>query len=213
MPRITAIKVQERRKKRRAIFVDDAFFCGVDQEVVTALKLQPGQEIETEQLQRITRTEEEIRVRERCLRLLDHRARTRRELSDRLRQDGVETGVAEHVLDRLQSQGLVDDRVFAFNFVRDRARGGGVGKRRLQNELLRRGVAREIIAQALDEEMPGAEDEDCVTFALRKAPSYQRLPQAVARRRLTALLTRRGYQWTDIRPAVERALPEETEDS
>ncbi len=210
MPRITAIEVQERRKKRRAIYVDDAFFCGVDQEVIAKLRLQPGQEVDPGQLRHITEAEEEVRIRERCLRLLDRRARTRRELSDRLRQDDIDPGLAERVLDRLQEQGLVDDQSFARLFIRDRSRAHGLGKRRLQAELTRRGVAREIVEQALDEELPPEEDDDCAALARRKAQAYRGLPLEVARRRLTAFLARRGFQWQSIRPAVERALPGET---
>lgn len=210
MPRITSIKTQARRKKRRAIYVDDAFFCGVDQEVISKLRLQPGQEVDPGQLQHITEAEEEVRIRERCLRLLDHRARTRWELSGRLRQDDVDPGLAERVLDRLQEQGLVNDQAFARLFIRDRSRVQGLGRRRLQAELTRRGVAREIVEQALHEELPPEEDDDCAALARRKAQAYRGLPLEVARRRLTAFLSRRGFQWESIRPAVERALPGET---
>ncbi|MCK5242888.1 regulatory protein RecX [bacterium] len=209
MPRITAIEIQSKQKNRRSIFVDQEFICGLDQSIVAKLRLTTGQAVAIKELKNIVREEEINWAKEKCLRWLDHRARTRRELAGRLQQHGVEPEVSEAVLKRLQEIKLVDDEAYARGFIQERVRLQGVGRRRLRLELSKRGLDHEIIEMALQENVAEDENQACEAEAKRKVRTYARLPVFVARRRLIAFLSRKGFDFETINPIVRLVLPEE----
>lgn len=209
MPQITAIEVQATRKNRRSVFVDQVFCCGVDEEVVQRLHLQVGQEVGPEALRLLLTTGEEVRLREKILRLLDRHAYTRRQLEDKFRQRGADPGVVAVVLDRLQASGLINDEAYARAWIQTHSHQGAMGRRRLAAEMARRGIDRTTTEVVLAEEAPADEPGACEELALRKAAVYRNLPRETARQRLSGFLIRRGFNFEDVRRAVDKALPAE----
>jgi regulatory protein len=220
MPVITALKPQQKRRQRLAVFVDGEFFAGIDRETAVQLRLKVGDAVEPGDLSKILEREEEIRAREKCLRWLEARSRTRRELEDRLRRLDVSPEIAGRVLDRLEETGLLNDAALAKSLAQDRLRGGGVGKRRVRSELIKRGVDRDTVESILktageNGEVPGRvrdEAQACLALARRKAAAYRRLPAETGRRRLMGFLARRGFGLEDIYRAVDQVLPEERDE-
>ncbi len=127
------------------------------------------------------------------LRRLEAAPRTRSELASTLRERNVPEDVAVRVLDRFEEVGLVDDRVFARMWVESRQRTRNLSGRALRSELHRKGVAAELIDEALAE--VSAEDELAAAreVAARKARSVTGLPRATQVRRLSGALARKGY--------------------
>jgi regulatory protein len=131
-------------------------------------------------------------AREIALRQLTVRARSRAELARVLARKNVPDEVAKIVLDRLAEVGLVDDEVFAKDWLaagdrRQRSR------RALLAELAEKGVARDV-AQAAAEELDS--DRDYVVaraYAERKALGLARVEPKARYRRLAGALARRGF--------------------
>ena len=88
----------------------------------------------------------------RALALLDKRDYSRKMLIDKLCEKAISTADAEEVADWLCSLAVVDDGRYAGIVVRHYA-AKGYGKRRITEELYRRGIAKELWDEAL-EEMP-----------------------------------------------------------
>lgn len=209
MPIITALKPQQKRRQRLAVFVDGEFFAGIEREVAAVLHLKVGDAVQPSDLAKLLDREEEVRAREKCLRWLEAHSRTRRELQDRLLRLGVGREIAERVLDRLEQAGLLNDAALARSLAQERLRGGGMGKRRLRGELLKRGVNREAVDAAVEAAADGEEAESCLALARRKAAAYRSVPSETARRRLAGFLARRGFEPEDIFRAVDQVLPRE----
>jgi regulatory protein len=127
------------------------------------------------------------------LRRLEAAPRTRGELASTLRERNVPEEVAVRVLDRFEEVGLVDDRVFARMWVESRRRARNLSGRALRSELHRKGVAADLI----DEALAGLSAEDELSaareVAARRARSLAGLPRATQARRLTGALARKGY--------------------
>ncbi|HEY8552009.1 MAG TPA: RecX family transcriptional regulator [Thermaerobacter sp.] len=83
-----------------------------------------------------------------ALRWLTARARTEREVRERLLRDRVPAAVVDQVLAQLRAWGYVDDRRLALEAA-EAARVRHVGPRRLRAELLRRGVPEAVVHDAL----------------------------------------------------------------
>ena len=121
------------------------------------------------------------------------RARSRKELSDKLRTRNVPTDVATALLDRFEEVGLVDDAAFAKSWVAQRQESKGLSKRVLAQELRAKGVEDEVAREALEEIGPGAETAAAHELVRRKLRTVQRLDEQVATRRLVGMLARKGY--------------------
>jgi regulatory protein len=150
-------------------------------------------------------------AREAALKLLERTRRTRLDLTRRLREKGYAAAVVEEVLDRLAAVGLVDDAEFARAYLAGRWGRRPTGWRRLEQELLRRGVSNEDLAagRARLEQEAGSADELATARRVMTQASrrYAGLDPRTRRQRLYALLARRGF---DV-DTIEQALRESSE--
>lgn len=134
---------------------------------------------------------------DKALDLLAVRARSASELRQRLRRRDADALDITWVIERLGAQGYLDDAQFARQYARTRIVGGGVSRRRLQDELYRRGVERETASDAIDETLADVhlDEYSAARDAARKRlRAMGDLDPAVARRRLYGFLARRGYE-------------------
>ncbi|MEJ2311916.1 MAG: regulatory protein RecX [Gemmatimonadales bacterium] len=144
-----------------------------------------------------------------ALSYLSYRARSRRELERHLRRKGYPSSLADRVLDRCEELALLDDLSFATGFVRDRIKLRPRGVRRLEAELVGKGVsrddARQGIRAAFEEEEVTERDLLEVT-ARRRWRSLARLDARTARRRLYAHLVRSGFPPDEVQRAVAQIV-------
>lgn len=128
-----------------------------------------------------------------CLRLLTGSPRTRRQLADAMRKREIPDEVAEHVLERFQDVGLIDDQAFANAWVESRHRGRGLARRALAQELRHRGVEAELVSEAVGLLDPEQEEETARALVRRRLPGTRGLDRERRIRRLAGMLARRGY--------------------
>ena len=143
-------------------------------------------------------------AKDRALRLLSVRWRSRAELERRLARAGFPAEEIAAALVDLEGAGLVDDDRFATEVVRSRAGSRLNGNRAIRAALATSGVAPEVVERAL----AGTNDEDerAEALARRRAPRLSGLPPEAAFRRLFGLLVRRGYGAVVAREACRKAL-------
>jgi len=190
---ITAIEPQARNRDRFNVFVDGEWVTGVHAEVAAASGLRVGQVISGDQLQALSQAEETRKVRESALRLLGYRARSRAELRQRLLQKSYESGVVEEVLAALDRCGLINDTEFSEAWVRSRTGSRPQGRNRIAAELRQKGVARDVIDEALKSVDPDTEMDLALAVGRRKMEQLRDEDLYAARRKLGSLLLRRGF--------------------
>ena len=145
---------------------------------------------------------------DRALNMLALRARSSSELARSLVRKGEEKPHVDWAIARLLEQGLLDDAAFARALTRSRVVGGKRSRRRVEQELARKGVARSVAGEAIDDVFEDeAVDQRAIVeeAARKKLRSLAGLEPAVQRRRLYAFLARRGYDLDDIRAAIAAA--------
>ncbi len=142
---------------------------------------------------------------DRAVGYLAARARSRRELESRLLRCGYRPATVEMVLYKLEREKLMDDASFAKQWVEARS-GRTLGKRRIAQELQRKGVSRAHAEEALSAVDEDAEAEACRKAAEKLAARYSREEPRLALQKLAQALVRRGFGWDDARHAAERAL-------
>lgn len=150
---------------------------------------------------------------ERALDLLAARPRAVVELRRLLLRKGEPEAEVEAAIERLLRARLLDDAAFARQFARSKVMSAGHSRRRLQQELTRRGVARDVAAEAIDAVFEDEDVDEAATIervAKKKLETLAKLDADVQRRRLYAFLARRGYDADDIGSVVS-ALVEQTD--
>jgi len=142
---------------------------------------------------RVAPTDPYTAARDYCLNLLTASPRTRAELREKLVKRGIDEEIVERVLNRLHEVGLVDDAAVAELWVRSRHNYQGLARKALSIELRRKGVADEVVAEAVsavDSEAEEARARELVRKRLRGTVPADEL---TAIRRLVGMLARKGY--------------------
>ena len=192
--RITAIEESE-DGGRVTVYVDGKQAFTVSSDVARTLGLAIGQGGESrEDAEKTGDGPELARAREAALRLLAVRARSRAELVDRLRRKGIGASAASDAVAALENVGLVNDVGFARLWAEERMRLRPVGARRLERELLLKGVSAPIVADIIGETYREHPEIDLARRALAKhrAKSGPCDPRK-ERARAYAFLLRRGF--------------------
>ncbi|MBV9918619.1 MAG: regulatory protein RecX [Solirubrobacterales bacterium] len=144
-------------------------------------------------------------------RYLNRRERTRTEVGRRLEQAGIEQAVREEALSTLTEQGVLDDTRFVRLFVEDKRGLEGWGNERIRPALLRRGIDRDLVDDALHGADGGERELDRGLELLRVR--FPIPPQDRRERdRALGIMLRKGYEpdvALDALAAYARELPTE----
>ncbi|MDD6077080.1 MAG: regulatory protein RecX [Clostridiales bacterium] len=167
--------------------------------VVTELSLYSGRTLTEDELSAVRDVSARSRCRQRALRIIGARAMSVKELTDRLKEKGESPENAEDAAQWLLDMRLLDDAQYAAMCVRHyAAKGYGPGK--IRNELYRRGIARELWDEAL-EELP--EQGDRIDALLRRKLKSD-TPDRAELRKAADYLYRRGFGRDEIHAALAR---------
>jgi regulatory protein len=202
---ITAITPTPRHPGRFEVLVDGARFATLSLDVIERLNLAVGRSVHG-LAERIESEAAGLKVYDRALNMLAFRARASKELARALVKKGELPEHVDRAIERLQEQGLLDDAAFAESFTRSKVLGARQSRRRVQQDLARKGVARDVSDAAIETvfEEEGVDQSSVVEEAARKKlRSLAKLDPQVRRRRLYAFLARRGYDSSDIRTAMD----------
>ena len=115
------------------------------------------------------------------------------------------TADADDAVRRLVDNGLLNDARYAEQYARSKIVSSGASKRRVQQDLYRKGIKGELATTAIanvivDEEIDTAAVVERI--ARKKLAQLGDLEPLVLRRRLFAFLARRGYDLDEIKRVV-----------
>lgn len=151
---------------------------------------------------------------DRALDMLESRARAVDELRRLLIKKGEPLAEVDDAIARLQRAGVLDDANFARQLTRSKAMGAGLSRRRIAQELTRRGVTRDVSAEAIEEvfaEEGIDENASIERVARKKLHMLTRLDAATQKRRLYGFLARRGYDSEDIQRVLRLVVESDEE--
>lgn len=208
MPLITRIIEQKRRPNRRNVHLDGRFAFGCHLNVIAKFRLREGMALTNEQVQQI----EEGEVRQECfdkaMEYLGRRLHSRLELERKLERREYGSATVTSVLDELSRLGYVDDERFARTRALSAAEHKKHGRRRAMLELLKSGVKGDVARRALSDVYESQDTAGLArSLAEKQAARLRKLDPLVARRRLTGMLQRRGFDFEEIRPVLDEVLP------
>jgi len=128
--------------------------------------------------------------------ILASRMYTVKEIQDKLRRRDVSEVIIDSVVAKLLETRLLDDEVYAKNFVETSVKQGKKGAKRIRDELKNKGILDEIIVEVLadfdqNQEILKRELEKC-WYKYSKFSGYEH------KQKVTQALARRGFSFDDI---------------
>lgn len=203
MATITAIKQQKRDPQRVNLYLDGEYAFPLAKIVAAWLKV--GQELDPQKIASLQNKDEAEKAFQRALLFISHRPRSRAEVQRRLKEQHTAPELAASIIARLEEGGLLDDGDFARRWVADRAELHPRAARLMRLELRQKGVADELIAEALE----GLDDSQlALQAARRKAHQLARLDWPAFRTKLSAHLGRRGFDYHNAAEACQQVWQE-----
>lgn len=197
--RITRIENSKHVQERVLVYLEEGDPLRITQNELLQFGLYQGMDLSPDLVVQLQNTGRRSESRAAAARMASGRMLSRKELTDRLNRKGVDPDTAEETADWLEALGAVDDAAYAGVIARHYA-ASGYGPGRVRQELQKRGVPRELWDDALAQ-LP--DSADAIDGFLKKKLGG-RTPDRPALKKLSDALLRRGFSWSDIRPALNR---------
>ena len=213
---ITGIAAAGRRAGRFEVAVDGKAAAVVSIDIVDRLGLRIGLVLDERAGRALRDAAGMLATYDRAIGLLAVQGRSARELERKLKQRGEPPANIAAAVERLTEAGLLDDATYARQLARSRVSSGrGDSRRRVSQVLAQKGVAREVVQDAVSEVFEDeAVDEEALAEAAgrKKLRSLGGLDAPTRRRRLYGYLARRGHDADVIRRVMVRVLEGGAED-
>lgn len=199
MPKIVRMEASQRVRGRVLVFFEDNSLIRLTENEVLLHRLYAGKELSRVEYQALTDLSRLTLAKHQAAQIVSRTLVSRQELLLRLKRKGVTDADAEAAAQWLEGLGMLDDARCAATVVRHYQR-KGYGRKKIESELFRRRIPRELWSEALSElEDPAEELDRLVERKLRG-----REPDARELARVQSYLLRRGFDWQQVREALER---------
>lgn len=153
MPKITKVSAQK-RPGRYNIFLDGRYAFSASEQTVAEFVLLPGKALTEEKIEQIKRFDGRSRASDLAAKYLSYQPRSVYEVSAYLRKHELDQASINGAIADLTDLGYLDDANYARLFIADALHIGNKGPGQIKQQLLKKGLALEIIAAALQAVAP-----------------------------------------------------------
>lgn len=136
-----------------------------------------------------------LRAKKRAMHLLEQMDRTESQLYDKLSQNGYPEVCIQMAIDYVKSYHYIDDLRYAKTYVRQQQH--KKSRQRLRMDLMKKGVGKGLIEEALEEEF-ASDERDKIKELLEKRRYDYTTKDVKEQQRTYQFLLRRGYRSSDI---------------
>lgn len=179
--------------------LEDGSKIQVNLNMIAEYSLFTGRDLTEAEVKNIRNNAEKTGVKARALRMLGARSMSGKEMFDKLCEKGIEEQIAAETVAWLENLGYINDREYAMMIVKHYAE-KGYGRRRIIEELYRRGIEQNLRDEAM-ESMP---ETNNAIDALVEKKLRGKVPDKKELKKLTDMLARRGFSWSEISGALRR---------
>lgn len=206
MKKITDIKPQVKTPTRCNIYLDNAFYCGMELETIMRHRLKIGAEIDPEKLAEIQAESESMRALDKALNFISRSQKTKKQVKEYLEKKGYLSSVIDVVLDKMSAYKFVNDQNYAKDYAKEASK--DKGKRLIALELSKKGVSPSDMQEVLE----NIKDESAA--AERVAEKYLRNKEKTKENALKCYkyLISKGFSYDTAKSATDKIISYEDED-
>lgn len=195
-------KMENLSSSRTKIYSDEDIAFVLYKGELRLYGIKEGEELPEDVWQDIKDNVLKKRARLRCMNLLKERSYTENQLKQKLTAGGYPQEMVADAVEYVKSYGYVDDRRYAADYIENQSE--KKSRRRIEEDLQRRGISRELIREALENsEECGYESELTLAKELLVKKHYS--PDSTdykERQKIAAYLYRKGIGMQTIRAAM-----------
>ena len=196
-------RVEELSRSRSKVYIEEEFAFVLYKGELRLYHVHQGEELSQADYDAILREVLPRRAKRRAMNLLQGREYTTKQLHDKLREGYCPEAVIDQALDYVAGYRYIDDLRYAVSYITGQE--SVRSRRRIEQDLIRKGIPRKILEQAWQEweEQGGAQDEQSMIKKLLEKKKYD--PGHTDRKevqRLYSFLARKGFSGEQIRKAL-----------
>lgn len=200
---MTVTDIKPITKSRYRIVLDEELTFVLYKGEMNRLHIRRGEEIMEDTYSRIFHEILPKRARLRCMNLLQTKDYTRRQLENKLKQGEYPEKIIEDAIAYVESYGYINDEEYVRNFIEYNS--DKKSRMRIENDLMRKGVRRELIGEIFDELKESGMEIDEITMIqklLLKKNYHSQSATDKEKRKMYAFLSGKGF-CSDV---ISRAL-------
>ncbi|MCB4790893.1 MAG: RecX family transcriptional regulator [Elusimicrobia bacterium] len=201
---VTGIEPQKRNKNRFSVHLDGKYAFSISDETLFKFHLKENLELGQQELGKLLEYEKKHYGMQSAFRLLSYRERSKKEISENLKNKNIDEPIIEQISNRLEGLGYLNDDKFALNLANYR-KSQGKGTEFIKNELKIKGVGSETINDVLSKLYSSDKEETAqiINIAKKKLDTMKGLGANIISRRLLGFLTRRGFPLDRVLKALK----------
>lgn len=208
---ITSVVVQKKNASRCSVFLNGEFAFGCMIDTAVRFGLTKGKELSKQDVERLQEQEDIIALKQVALRYATYKSRTAEEVRRKMLEKEFAPEEAEYAVQFLEEFGYVDDRKYARTYIKEGVERKFMGVNRLRQELLKRGISKFDVEDALTEAFsPESSKEAAFETALaaaeKKLRSLGRKDEEKRKQALVGYLQRQGFSWEVIKQVLAEGI-------
>lgn len=183
-------------KKRIRVLLEDGRSFVLYRGEVRRYSLEEGSELSDEQYEEICSEILRKRARRRTMHLLEKMDRTEAQIREKLRQGFYPEDIIEDAVEYVKGYHYLDDSRYAESYVRNQME--KKSRRKIQMELMAKGIGKDLAEQALEEECPRENEQELILKWAEKKHYSAQTADLKEKQRMYQFLMRKGFQSDDI---------------
>lgn len=203
--RITKIEKQKKDKSRYNIFLEGDFSFGLYDDSVLKFGLRTGDELDDGKITEIKEYDKFNFGKKIAYSFLSYRQRSKKELSQKLREKKITAPVIDKIISLLEDQKYIDDKAYAKFFIDIKLSSKPMGKRLLQNKLSEKGIDKETTEMILTENYTEDKEIESARILLRKYSSkIKGKDEHIKKQKCYRYLISRGFSFDIVNIVVNK---------
>lgn len=146
------MKIERFSKSKNGMYLltlEDQSKIKIHEDLILKYELLISKTIDSKLLEQIRTENQTYEIYELALKYLDIRLRSRNELTKYLEKKGYDSNNIQSIIDKLKSQGYLDDNIYVSSFIHDKILMSNYGPNKIKMELQQLGIDSAIIEEKL----------------------------------------------------------------
>ncbi|MGR3741463.1 recombination regulator RecX [Companilactobacillus sp. DQM5] len=148
MAKITKIQAQK-RKGRFNVFLDGKYSFAVSENILIKFHLYKDTELTEDEIIQIKEKENIDKYYVKSLDYISHQIRTKKEISDFLKEKEVDESDIKEIIKRLEAENYLNDNLYTQSFINTQLITSLDGPKTIQNKLFKKGISKELANEKL----------------------------------------------------------------
>lgn len=195
---VTSIEPQKKKKLRYNLYSEGEYICSLSADSLVKFGIKQGALISENELKEAVEADNSQYAFDSAANLLSFKMRTKTELRDKLLSKRIEENAVDCAIDKLESYGYINDKLYAKEFVDSAVLASRYGRKVVEFKLKQKGIDDDTIAEALQHYTDDEESRIAKLQLERLLKKYDGEDKGKSRQKIYSTLTRRGFSFDII---------------